>query len=510
MLLTRHAGHHHTINIKYGYAVLGILILYALLLTVARYRHFKNWKTQGRPNNRLIWARLCHVPLIAHVLLWVALVLGLTFFNVTNYAENYTIVLKRIGRLGYCLLPLDILLVIRPPTLGHSYLSEIPLHKWMLRLIIACGVIHGGGYFVKWLIEGALLRKSGKVANLLGIIVFLVSLVLVVLSLRFVRRRYYALFYVIHNITVLAFVALILFHARPGVGDIVLLLAVMLAYQIYRRFTTFTNINSLAIVDKEQSSLRLLRISKPTQFAGQWQAGSHVRLAYPKRDFKSWVLPSHPYTICSLPADATVDLVVKKGCRFQVYSSLDYALSNPYASLPPPIFTSAENVHIICGGSGISLGVPVFRYFKLNSSVQASMTWCVSNKNDTYVLNELKVGHSVDVYVTDSAGSTIFVSGEEEEYGLLDQHDIEMESFLSDEMDDSNPFLDESAQLSARKLVNLHTGRPNLDTIFAPFNYTDDLANKWLVVCGPESLIIDVKKWGGEHKVQVFSELYDM
>lgn len=502
----RHAGHNHTINIKYGYIVLGLSLVYVSTAAFSRYLYLKNWKSHARPSSTSVWSKVGRVPLLWHVLLWCTIVLALGFFNVSNYAENYTVVIKRFGRLGYSLVPLDVFLVLRPLLLQNSYLDQVPLHKWLLRLILAAGVIHGGGFFVKWVVEGFFWEKLLRGANFLGVVVATASVVLSVVSLRPVRRRIYALFYLWHNLTVFLFLVLIFFHARPGVADFSVLVLVMIVYQVYERYATTSKIARISIVDKETASLRVVRLSKPASFPS-WLPGSHIRLSYGATNYRTWLFPSHPYTVCSFPEDSTLDLVVKKTPRFQIISSLDYTVSTPFASLPLPFFSSAENVNIICGGSGISLGVPIFRYFKRNPSAQTNLYWCVSNKNDTYVLGELGVEHAVDVYVTGNDVAFLGEGHDEEDYGLLDENEgVELESLTSDQ---SNPFSDIQTQ-NARKLVNCHKGRPILNEVFSLFENTDDPANKWLVVCGPESLVSDVKKWGLEHKVQVFSELYDM
>lgn len=508
----RHSGHNHTVNIKYGYIILGISLFYALVLAVSKHVYLRKWKSQGRPNAMSVWARIGRVPVWAHIAIWTVVVVGLSFFKVEHLTENYSVIIKRVGRLGYALLPLDVLLAIRPSFLGGSYLDYISLHKWVLRFILVLLVLHGVGFFVKWLIDGAFWKKTLKWANLLGVIMSLISVLLGIISVRPVRRKIYRFFYVFHNFTILAFLVLIYLHARPGVGDFVILLVAMLAFQIYQKLSLIHNVMNVSIVDKDSSSLRLLRLSKPTQFPTLWYAGSHVRFGYAKSNIRFWLYPSHPYTLCSLPLDSTLDLVVKKGFRFQVFSSLEYTVSSPFESLPAPCFTSAQNVNILCGGSGISFGIPIFRYFKHNSSIKVNLFWCVSNKEDAYILSELKVTSEVQVYVTGNGDSTLFVNTDnnsDEGFGLLGENEqFELETLRSAQ---SDPFADAKAINTAPELdISFHKGRPKLDEIFLSFSETEDNANKWIIVCGPQSLINEAKAWSNSHDVQLFTELYDM
>lgn len=510
----RHAGHHHLANIKYGYIIAGISLVYALVIAASHYIFIKKWLTNGKPAPKSIWARTGRIPVWAHITVWTVIAVGLSFYNVKELAENYNVVIKRVGRLGYALVPLDVLLAIRPSVLGGSYLEYVSLHKWLSRLIFVLVLVHGGGYFVKWLVEHAFWRKTLKWANFLGVVVAVLCVILGTISMGPIRRRIYRWFYILHNITVFTFLALVFFHARPGVGDFVILLVVMLAYQLYQKLSLVHNITKVSIVDEDSSTLRLLRLSKPTQYPSLWYAGSHVRLGYEKSNFRYWLYPTHPYTLCSLPLDSTLDLVVKKGYRFQVFSSVAYTLSSPLQSVPPAFLTSAENVNILCGGSGISLGIPIFRYLKHNSSVIVNLFWCISNKEDAYILKELNVMSGVEVYVTGSSHGT-FLAGSEaadnEDFGLLGGSELlELES-LETGQTVTDPALDgNKGKIAELPATVFHRGRPKLDEIFGSFSETDEAANKWIIACGPNSLVSDARAWSAIHNVQLYTEVYDM
>lgn len=496
----RHAGHHHTINVKYGYIIFGVSLLYAVLFILSKQIFIRQWGSQNRPNTKSVWHKYTNSPTWIHVTIWTIIYLGLTFFNVKELGENYAVVIKRVGRLAYALVPLDILLVIRPALLGGSYLEYISLHKWILRLILLFSVAHGVGFFVKWLVQGAFWSKTLKWANFLGVVVAGVSVVLAAISIRPIRQKVYAAFYVVHNITVFTFLVLITFHARPGIGDFAILILAMLLFQAYQRAKVYAA-PKISIIDIDSSLLRILRISKPENY-GLWLPGSHIRLGYPRTNFRFWLFPAHPYTLTSLPEDSSLDLVVKKGFRFQVFSSLDYTISSPFEALPAPFFSSAETVSILCGGSGISLGIPIYRYLKQNST-RVSLFWCVSNKNDVYILNEFNLTSRIDVYVTGSQ-DTLFVSEtENEDNGLLHEQ-FELETLNSED-----PFGD-NHEIPFKSEIVFHTGRPNLDEILSSFSETHNQDNKWAIACGPQSLVDDVRKYSKENDVQLFTELYDM
>lgn len=513
----RHAGHghgNHYANIKYGYITLAVSAAFMVYLIATRFLFIKRWKSQARTPSGVL-RFLSEGSLTLRVLIWTILVVGILFANVSNLGTSYTVVLKRLGRVGYCLVPLDVVLAIRPTFLGpHSlYLQYLGLHKWLLRLIILATTVHGVGYSIKWLIEKRFWNRTFAWRNFLGVIPFWMSLLLIVVSLRPLRRKLYGLFYIWHNITVFAFTAFMLWHARPGVTDVLVFIFFLYGVQIFLRIRLTHRVEKLTLVDPEDSQLRLVKLQKPANFPVDWVPGSHLRMSWRLTNWRYWVYPTHPYSISTLPGDTTVDLVIKKGFRFEIFLSLEYSISSPYNLFPPQLFQTADNVHVICGGSGISLGVPVFRYLKQNSSVITKMTWVVRSIKDTYVLPELGVQHSVDVYVTQgNLDNTLFFNtGDEEDYGLLnlDGKDMELESLNLDDDEPTNPFTDEAGTLALRA-INYHKGRPILHEVFSHLGETDDPRNKWIVVCGPAPLISAVKKWGKLNKTNVFEELYDM
>lgn len=462
-----------------------------------------------RPTNSSIWGRLRRVDLWwFHVGLWLAIVLGLAFFGIEHPIAHYATIAKRLGRLAYCLVPLDVLLVLRPSLLTTSYLEVVTLHKWISRLIIITSFAHGLGYVVKWFLEGTFWSKFFKIDNFLGAAVLLPSIGLLIISMRPIRERIYRFFYLWHNVIVFLFLVPMFWHARPGVLDFIFLLVVMLAFQIYQRLSGIYAVQNIQIVDQSSSTLQVLKIAKPFNYPSAWAPGSHLRLSYPISAAKYWLFPSHPYTIASASDNRTLDLIIRKGYNFQVYSSLSYSLSAPSASIPTLFFETAKKVVILCGGSGISLGAPVFRELRRRSSIQSQLIWCVSNSNDTFVLGELGLSSLTEVYVT---GDSAFVNGpttqlSEQIDSLLDNQELVELQNLDQELLVSSQNESPSSKMDE---VHLHnTGRPNLDEIFSDLVSSGPDSNNWIVVCGPLTMIKEAKQWGLANKVLVFHEYY--
>ncbi|KAK6458580.1 ferric reductase [Scheffersomyces xylosifermentans] len=513
-VIPRHAGHHHTVNIKYGYFVLVISILHILSISLRKWIYFKNWGATGK--SRSPWRLLTQIPICIAVVGWATIFAVIGVYNIEHLSENYVTAVKRFGRLAYASLPFLIFLVLRPANIAGFqigyYLEVLNLHKWISRLVALASVLHGVGFFYKWTVEGVLLSKLRIFDNFLGVIVFVLSIVLVIVSVRYLRRKNYQVFYVIHNATAWSFVFLISFHARPGVTAIAILNVLLLMYQLYERFLICYSVQDISIVENiPHSSLQIIRVARPVTFPA-YLAGSHIRLGYPATNISAWLLPTHPFTLASVndENDTTLDLIVKKPTNFPIDITTSYNLTGPFPSLPPQFFNTAKQVSIVCGGSGISFGLPIFKYFSGNNrSIPIRLIWCVRSQEDMFILDHLlpNCPDNVHIYVTgvgngsssQQATTTLF---DEEADGLLSGEGTDIE--LSD--------LQGSKERGEKKgSFSVNLGRPVLDEVLADVVANEEsLDERWLISCGPRGLISHCKDWSSGKDFQFFSELYEM
>lgn len=514
-LLARHLGHNHTANLKYGYIILFIDIVYPLYLWATRYYYHKRWSQTGRSTS---YIRLVLVPLPVKIILWTCIIVLLGFWNLHTGLE-FTIHIKRFGRMSYVLLPLDIFLSYKPSPLPlNNYLDLLTLHKWLSRLIIVCAFFHSIGYLVKWSIEGGL-NKSGKILNLLGIICFGFYSVLFLISIRPVRRFLYKFFYLFHMITVWLTVFLIAWHARPGVSFYTVLCVALLCYQIGHRVKSSIAVDKIRVKRPDGASLSLITLPRdllPTVFS----PASHIRLSHKLLNPKSWLFATHPYTIASSPRDTELKLIVRES-GFQIDPLHDYSMTGPFNSIPINFYQTAENVCIICSGSGISFALPIYNHFKKTSMdfISIKLVWVNRNKNDLYLLKDLKI-KGIEIYISQDHQNPI-----EEQ-----AHDSELEQFLIKDSDSDidmrdsldsfdlqlNPFndpknvVDSNSNMMDKNLI--HYGRrPNLDSCFKKqLSKTADNANKWVIACGKKSLINDAKKFASKNGARFLAEEYSM
>lgn len=403
--------------------------------------------------------------------------------------EYYLVALKRFGRLSYCLIPLDLLLVVRPNII--NYLEFIDLHKWISRIIIFAAYVHGLGYYYRWFFEGTVITKLFKLLNFLGVIVLLMTGILVIISIRLFRRYSYTTFYIYHNISVWFFVLLIGFHSRPGVTPFTFLNLVIMSVQIYLMFIRTFTIENLKVTEIESSNLIIVLFPKPSNFPS-WSPGSHIRLNY-RRNF---ILPTYPFTIASDENDSTMTLIMKKPNHFTVIGNSSYAMSTPLPSASPAFLKNAEDVVIICGGSGISFGLPILSHFKLASSATVNLIWVTRSKNDIIVLQDNPNHESIQIYIT---GNNF-----DQESEVQEQDDsIELDTIAPTDALLGSEYRD-------KDLFKVQNGRPDLEDCLGAFEGTEPKAEKWLVACGPQALISDCKRLAKKKNINLISEVYEM
>ncbi|KAK6873183.1 putative metalloreductase AIM14 [Candida tropicalis] len=540
----RHGGEHHSVNVKYGIIIFAISVIHILFFLLVKFIEINRWKSNGRFNKSL-W-KLNNTPTWMLITLWILIIFFIGGANITEFSEEYITIAKRYGRIAYCLLPLNIYLILRPTNCVYLkpgyYLENLSLHKWLSRLISICTLIHAIGYFYKWNKEGKILIKSFRFLNFLGIVVFVMFAVLIIVSIRILRRKYYSLFYIIHNITAWSMVVLIIFHARPGVTIFGIICLILMCYQLlYLRFYKSYPVNNLKIVDIPMSTLQIIKIPKPSNFP-TWLPGSHVRLNYTTSNIKSWINSSHPFTIANIPEDGVnyLSLVIKKPGNFIIDQYLTYLLTGPYISIDYPFYNSANLINIICGGSGISFGLPILNHYKsLNSNIPIKLIWCVRNRNDCFIMNQLDMTN-VEVFITSAGDSSsdeqspssssyqpvpLFVvddeqdeshakveqtQGEEEVDGLLnqDENGIPLQSMKKE----SSPKKEEEEDEEKSSKDVFKYGRPKFDEVFAIDDPTlnPNYNDSWVIACGPDQLIEDAKYWSQEKGYRFFSEKYEM
>lgn len=496
-IVKRHSSS-HKVNIKYGYILFGLCILLIVVRESALLFYQRAWRRSGRSTTYLRVAKLPTAVTVSLIALTTAVLLA-----INPHLGRISVLIKRLGRLSYALVPLDLFLAAQPAWFSvDNYLNTIQLHKWVSRLIVVLGLAHGVGFLVYYAVGGEF-QKTFRPANFLGFVVFVLANVMMVFW-KPIRNFNYKLFYVYHNLFMVCFVVLIYLHARPGVGVFCLLNVLLLAAQYVTKYYNAKDITMTEMIEEPGSDYQIVKFPKgllPEAFL----PASHVRIGFSKWSPLFVLLPSHPYTVATIAEDRNLlaSLVIKKS-KFQLQAFETYSIQPSFqSSLSPNFFATADNVCIVCGGSGISLGLAVFQHFKHailadGKDIKLKFIWVTKSEKDLFLLHELNI-EGVDVFVTDNPDDEFDTVQDE----FSTPADIPLATL-------SNGSQDSLATLEPKFINVAAVGkRPNLEVMLnRHLSKSIDYANKWVVSCGPPSLNADCERIATKEKCRFFSEEY--
>lgn len=507
-LIKRHGSTHYA-NIHYGYYVLGVIVFYVLFLMLmrrvipTRYTKISPWKNKLLQSIRTA-SPIFHLPLLA-VLVFAP------FIHHYSFIGNISVYIKRLGRLGYVLVILNVLLTLRPvnPILGFNYLDFIPLHKWLSRFITVLGLCHGIAFIIKWSVASDVSVKSKVTAlyNFIGVIAFLPLFAILFLSIRPYRRHNYNVFYVVHQLAQWSMVFLIPIHARPKVT--VPYFLCLLAIYIWRAFSYCYYASTVNITQriKQDQSLSYIKVERGN--IRDWLPGSHLRISkHKKTNPLYWLTPTKPYTIASLPDENQVDLIVREKAVPYVTVG-EYTVVDVYNTVSPSFLYDSQRVAIVVGGSGISFGLGVFKFLQARNLEYLKFIWLVKDKDDLHILNHCNVDvNDIEVYVTrsfpddDTQTKSHDTNNNNSNSSAFDDIDFELEN-----MDESGALLSNDPKMPP----NIHFGkRLDWQVDLAHFIETHALENTWLVCCGPESLLKDGQNYANQNYCNFVKEFYNL
>lgn len=133
-------------------------------------------------------SRAVKLPLVPVILFWSVIFIILTL---RETQQEFTYLAKRLGRVPVALLPATYFLTLRPSPLPQTfYLQLVPFHKWLARIVFLMLVAHGIVYLYIYSNMGKL-SKLLVLSNISGIVAFFIFVVIVLTSLKPLRRRYY-------------------------------------------------------------------------------------------------------------------------------------------------------------------------------------------------------------------------------------------------------------------------------------------------------------------------------
>ncbi|KAH3671929.1 hypothetical protein OGAPHI_000115 [Ogataea philodendri] len=335
----------------------------------------------------------------------------------------------RLGRVATYCLPTILFLTLRPSPLPDTlYLSLLPIHKWLSRIIIFQCIAHTALYV--WIfVKRDTIPKIWKRDNLYGIYALIAFVLIFLTSLPKIRRKLYNLFFAFHYICTWISVLTLYVHVRPSIPYLTTLNVAILLYQIYYRY----KISIISTVDVAQLSSNLLLVTVPNSAIASksFIPGCHLRMIeYEESNFfkQLWRVVfapvQHPYTISTLPIDQEQQLIVRKG-KFDICPGKKYIITGaylPYLNFMKPVKslnprsllfnTDVKKCLIVVGGSAISFALPILRTLSYNGVV-VKIIWVLKDHEDLKVLdfyqNILVNDDCIDIFITGKyTGEEIF------------------------------------------------------------------------------------------------------
>ncbi|CCE64305.1 hypothetical protein TPHA_0H00970 [Tetrapisispora phaffii CBS 4417] len=323
---------------------------------------------------------LYHNKSVHITLFWSCFVGFATFYN-TNGELNH--IAKRSGRISIALLPAILILTLRPSPLPNLlYLSLLPYHKWISRILIVESFLHCGLY-VWWFASCNTMSKLWKFTNICGILAFIAFFVIGITSVNKFRRMNFKLFYCIHYVCTWTSIVLLYLHSKPSILYYFCFCVVILLYQVYYRLshTKKTKITITCI----SPTISLLEFPKEYLSNKPILPATHVRLNLVRRNpfanlVNNFIIPfQHPFTIASLPNDDAVQLIVRNGRTLPLETNSSYYITGCFEPMIDFISKRREN----------NLWATIINYFDNNSNTGNNDTYLTysSNIQDANTLN---------------------------------------------------------------------------------------------------------------------------
>lgn len=554
------------VNVPNGYYVFYFCMANVVTISLNSFLNYKLYKRRDRLKQTFggrLLLRLINTPLWVQVLFWSLITL---FIDLQPYFKDVYIlhkpsyihwklriaIWKRSGRVAYALTPFIFLLSIKPSPLPKVlYLQLLPLHKWCSRLYVIFMSYHSITFMIKWLSNGEFWKKSLKFDMFVGVISFILWLIVLIIAIKPIRVRLYKTFYVLHMFATWTTVPLVYLHSRPDVNFFNILNMILMAYMIFTKlYFSFTNTELDYFNVESEDKSKLIVISIPRSYYKldlKYPPGSHLRVHYRLLNPLAWLLPSHPYTITSVDTDDEVQLIVKE-TNFKIKPFTKYNFSIPYGSINPGVFDPEVIVHnmtIICGGSGIAFGLPLYRFFLQKTDAMVHLVWMVRNIHDLHIMVKFKLlkidetgnyqlneGYEhLDIYVTKDPNLIVEPANEEKVefkrkleklkhigYLLIKGPDdyIELNSFSADSASsEEQSFLEGQEENQIQNSIEplpdfIHqSGRPDLSNIIEQDFQNDVLGlSNYLVSCGPTSMLNECKKLANQYNAEFIGESY--
>ncbi|KAI1370515.1 ferric reductase like transmembrane component-domain-containing protein [Hypoxylon crocopeplum] len=494
------------------------------LLRMVNYRHFK-----GRVADYFGFPSLGTLAFIAVTSLFLLL---LTFLVHPYYRGHRGYgsppLAVRTGLMSQALTPIIVALAGKVNFItiltGISHEKLNIFHRWVSYMCLFLAIVHTVPFIVQPLRDGGpegLRKQFYKPGGMeytgtppLGILVGIV-----VLSIPWIRHRFYNLFYRLHIPMYVVYLGLLFWHSKQEKDSWVYLwatLAIWLAscaVRLFHKWQTFSIFREWfqgfpSRLQELPGGMTKMTVLAPPDF--QWKPGQHVWLRVPHLS----ILQNHPFTIANIPKHSTKGIKQDSDTNEMIFyvrahhgltldmlksvadhdvaeghgRSISVHIDGPYGGLVEDIPALYKSLIFVAGGSGISACLPWIQYAAKRITEGTATTesihlvWMVRYASQiqwiTEELEPLINAHpdliQVDFFVTNSRSPSI-VSADSEKN--------------SDNGEASSKPGDKSTTTVSPKLGQVHNQRPYLPDLL-PALLT--ARRSFIIGCGPESLRTDL------------------
>lgn len=508
-LIPRHAGHEHSQDHAHtAYIFWGVL---AVLFV-------------GYSAMALIWGMVYPsrkfqypgVHLLVGIAAWAILLLFMTFRHHQWLLAWFA---RRFGRLGFAISIFAQYLALKPALLPRTYFVPLNfMHKWAGRTAVGLVVLHATLYTISYIKKGKFMKLLTVGANIWGIIAASAFLIMLITSLRPIRRRLYGLFFIVHVPLALVVTIAMIWHSRPSAAIMVevsfFFFFLQLAWRVVTSRTTAVTVHhitptlDLVLVDRK---------ALPTEF----QEGSHVRFSPRLYRPGAWLGATHPYTVASLDSDSDIKLVVRR-TRWRFENDCLYSCFGPFGCAYD-VFNHRKVV-AFGGGAGISFVAPIWRTAKNSTATQVKAIWITRSAEELPLLDRLQL-LECDVYITSQNSGyddTLNAPSKEEEAMGPTDFELQPMGHENDEfdVDDAEDDGDQDQLLPSRE-QDIHGdykkfhGRPDFTESTEEFLKPQsadgapiDPSEVSIIACGPGQLVQDLRIWAARKGYHFFAEEY--
>ncbi|CAD6590389.1 MAG: hypothetical protein TREMPRED_005719 [Tremellales sp. Tagirdzhanova-0007] len=280
--------------------------------------------------------------------------------------------------------------------LAYGYTAVNFLHRWTGRLVLLLSTLHVIAYLVVFYKDGIAKVEMAKPANYLGAIAFAGLCLMGIVSVGFIRDRWWLVFKFGHHFGMLLVLAGLNYHSGDVVPYLLAIWGLIIINTIFRYITTRFTTATLIVLPGADSTL----VTFPS-FTRGFTPGQHLRI----RIFSGLGLglktacESHPFTIASADGSGNgVQCVIKRAgdwteglyalaSRHDSGQTIRCSVEGPYGGPINFIFPAFSSVLVVVGGSGVSFGLGVIRglisdmYHGRALCKHLTLVWTVRHQN---------------------------------------------------------------------------------------------------------------------------------